>query len=229
MEKIINKQKAIFLVLLLLLIVLSESALHGLHLIAWPAFMVMVLFFVSHRDIKQAPKILLGGAFGIFNLILIKAWYNATVPWFGGDMSKYTDPLTQTAMFHSKLIYICLFVTLILLLKDVLGWIFNDYAFLFFLAAGAVNTANTAASVAAKTVAGAAAKVAAAGSPSAVDAMKAATDKALAASVPVTNVYQWLGIELIGGAVIIAGLYGIAKLIEKIMGASAQATPDAHH
>ena len=58
--------------------------------------------------------------------------------------------------------------------------------------------------------------------------MKGATDKAIAATVPVTNVYQWIGIELIGGAIFIAGIYGITKLLGKIGGApAASSTHDA--
>lgn len=85
----------------------------------WPAFMIMIFFFMAHMNIKEAPAILLGSAFGIFNLVLIVYWFGVTVPLLGGDMIKYTDPHTVEAMFLSKLIYVALFVALIVFLKDV--------------------------------------------------------------------------------------------------------------
>jgi len=224
-----NKLNVIFLALLLVLIMAGEYILEPMHLAAWPAFMIMIFFFMAHMNIKEAPAILLGSAFGIFNLVLIVYWFGLTVPLLGGDMAKYTDPHTVEAMFISKLIYIALFVALIVFLKDIIPWVFNNYAFMCFTVAAAVAGGNTAAAVAAKTVAGYANGVAAAGAnPAAIAAMKAATDKAMAATVPVTNVYQWIGIELIGGAIFIVGIYGINKLLGKIAGAPvASSTHDA--
>lgn len=219
-SSVFNKLEFIFLGLLLILIMAGELILEPMHMATWPAFMVMIFFFMAHMNIKEAPAILLGGAFGIFNLVLIKYWFGVTVPLLGGDMTKYTDPHTVEAMFQSKLIYVALFVALIVFLKDVIPWIFNNYAFMFFTVAAAIANGNTAAAVAAKTVAGYANGVAAAGAnPTAIAAMKAATDKAMAATVPVTNVYQWIAIELIGGAIFIVGIYGITKLLAKIAGA----------
>lgn len=227
LSKIMNKQKGIFLALLLALIVVAEFAIETPHFPTWPAMMCMVFFFCVHRDAKQAPHILVGGAFGILNVWIIKYWYNLTVPMLGGDMSKYTDPHTQEALFHSKIIYILIFVTCILMFKDVVSWVFNDFTFMFFIVAGLAGSANSTAGVIAKTIAGTAVK-AAGSDPATMAAVKAATDKAVAASVPVTNVFTWIGVELIGGGIIILAIIGIGKLIGKIMGASA-APPAAHH
>lgn len=229
MGKLVTKQQGIFLFFLLILIGLAETFFHYFHLPAWPAFLVMVLFFVSHRDITAAPKILFGGAFGLLNLIFVKMWYGLTVPLFGGDLSKYTDPLTQTAIWQSKVIYIFLFVTLILVFKEVLPWIFNDFTFLMFLASAAVSSANTTAMVAAKAIAGTALKVTAETNPAAVGALQAALDKVITAMVPTTNVLQWVGIELIGGAAIIACMHGIAKLVQAIMMAGSASGQSADH
>ncbi|HZK84811.1 MAG TPA: hypothetical protein VFC58_09070 [Desulfosporosinus sp.] len=224
-SSVFNKLNVIFLALLLVLIMAGEYILEPLHLAIWPAFLIMIFFFMAHMNIKEAPAILLGSAFGIFNLVLIVYWFGMTVPLLGGDMAKYTDPHTVEAMFISKLIYVALFVALIVFLKDVIPWVFNNYAFMCFTVAAAVAGGNTAAAVAAKTVAGYANGVVAAGAnPAAIAAMKAATDKAIAATVPVTNVYQWIGIELIGGAIFIVGIYGITKLLAKIAGAPASAS-----
>ena len=130
-------------------------------------------------------------------------------------------------MFYSKLIYIGIFVGLIVLLREVLPWIFNNYAFMSFILAAVASGGNTAAAIAAKTVAGTATAVAAAGAnPTAIAAMKAATDKAVATTVPITNVNQWIGIELIGGACFIAGICGILKVLGKLAGAPAPAQED---
>lgn len=228
-SSVFNKLNVIFLALLLVLIMAGELILEPMHLAAWPAFLIMIFFFMSHMNIKEAPAILLGSAFGIFNLVLIVYFFDLTVPLLGGDMAKYTDPHTVEAMFISKLIYIALFVALIVFLKDIIPWVFNNYAFMCFTVSAAVAGGNTAAAVAAKTVAGYANGVVAAGAnPAAIAAMKAATDKAIAATVPVTNLYQWIGIELIGGSIFIVGIYGINKLLGKIAGApTSSSTHDA--
>lgn len=226
-SSVFNKLTVIFLALLLVLIMAGELILEPRHLATWPAFLVMIFFFMAHMNIKEAPAILLGSAFGIFNLVLIVYWFGVTVPLLGGDMAKYTDPQTVEAMFIAKLIYVALFVALIVFLKDIIPWIFNNYAFMCFTVAAAVAGGNTAAAVAAKTVAGYANGVVAAGAnPAAIAAMKAATDKAMAATIPVTNVYQWIAIELIGGAIFIAAIYGITKLLGRIAGAPASSTHD---
>ncbi len=217
-----NKLNVIFLALLLVLIMAGELILEPRHLATWPAFLIMIFFFMSHMNIKEAPAILIGSAFGLLNLVLITYWVGATVPMLGGDMAKVTDPHTVEAMFISKLIYIALFVSLIVFLKDILPWVFNNYAFMCFTVSGAVSGGYTVAAIAAHTVAGYAnGVVAAGGNPAAISAMKAATDKAIAATVPVVNVYQWIAIELIGGAIFIAGIYGITKLLAKLAGAPA--------
>jgi hypothetical protein len=214
---IFNKANLVFLVLLLALIMAGELALEPMHLATWPAFMIMIFYFMSHMNIKEAPSILLGSAFGMLNLVLIVYFFDMTVPLLGGDMSKFTDPHTVEALFTSKLIYICIFVAAIVFLKDVIPWIFNNYAFMCFSVAAAVSAGNTAAAVAAKTVAAYAnAVVAAGGNTTAITAMKGATDKAIAATVPVTNVYQWIAIELVVGSIFIVCIYGINKLVTKM-------------
>ncbi|AFM40113.1 hypothetical protein Desaci_1074 [Desulfosporosinus acidiphilus SJ4] len=222
LSSIFSKANLVFLVLLLALIMAGELVLEPMHLAAWPAFMIMIFYFMAHMNIKEAPAILLGSAFGILNLDLIVYWFNATVPLLGGDMSQFTAPHTVDAVFHATLIYICIFVAAIVFLKDVIPWIFNNYAFMCFTVAAAVSSGNTAAAIAAKTVAGYANAVAAAGGNSAaIAAMKGATDKAIAATVPVTNIYQWIAIELIVGTIFIICIYGINKLVTKIAVSSA--------
>lgn len=217
LSSIFNKANLVFLVLLLILIVAGFLVLEPMNLATWPAFMIMIFFFIAHMNLKEAPAILIGSAFGLLNLVLVVYWFDFTVPLLGGDMAKFTDPHTVEAMFQSKLIYVCIFVAAIIFLKDVIPWVFNSYAFMLFTVAAAVSGGNTAAAIAANTVAGYANEVVAAGGNTAVmTAMKSATDKAVAATVPVTNVYQWIIIELIVGIIFIAGVHGINKLAAKI-------------
>ncbi|AET66510.1 hypothetical protein Desor_0829 [Desulfosporosinus orientis DSM 765] len=224
----LNKLNIIFLALLLVLIMAAELILEPRHLAAWPAFLIMIFYFMSHMNIKEAPAILIGSAFGLLNLVLITYWMGVIVPMLGGDMTKVTEPHTAEAMFIAKLIYIALFVALIVFLKDIIPWVFNNYAFMCFTIAGAVSGGYTTAAIAAHTVAGYANAVAAAGdNPEAIAAMKEATEKAIAATVPTVNVFQWIGIELVVGSIFIVGIYGIGQLLAKLAGAP-PANTDIH-
>ncbi len=228
MDTMFTKPKMLYMIVILGTIVLMENILHGNHWDTWPAFMCMVFFFCVHRDFKQGPNIIGGGVFGILQIYLIKLWYGATVPMFGGDMSKYTDPLTQNALFTSKLIYILIFVGLIVILKDAVPLIFNDFTFMFFIVAGVAASAHTNIAIAAKTVAAHANGVAeASGNQELITAMQGATGKALEAVVPVTNVFEWMAICLLGGTVIILILHYGGVLVGRILGA--KPAPPAQH
>ena len=100
-------------------IIVFEIIMARLDLPAWPAFMVMIFFFIAHEDIKQAPSILIGGLAGILCVILIGMFVDALKPVMGHEAA--------------KLIFIGLFVYAIVLLKDAIPYVFNSYAFMFFL------------------------------------------------------------------------------------------------
>ena len=119
--------------------------------------MVMIFFFEAHMDIKKAPHILVGGLFGIVNIILIKMFLDATA----GSMA------TELAM----LVYVLVFVYLLVALGEIVPVIFNNYAFMFFLVA------------------------------------------AVAAKSPEPNVFAWMGVEVVGGAIFIAAILGIMKIM----------------
>jgi hypothetical protein len=155
----VSKVRLIFGVFLLILIVLVDLGLHHFHLATWPAFMVMIFFFENHMNPKRAPHILLGGVFGILNLVLIGMFLKAAAPVLG--------------VLPAKLVYICLFVYMIVALGEVLPYLFNNYAFMFFLVS------------------------------------------ALAAKVhdPTPNPWLWMGIQLVGGALVIVGILGISRLM----------------
>jgi hypothetical protein len=121
MVRIFSKQGVLFGFLLVAFIIVFEIILARLKLPAWPAFMVMIFFFVIHEDAKLTPNILIGGLTGIICVILIKKFIVALEPFIG----------TEAA----KLLFIGLFVYSILLLKDAIPWVFNSFAFMFFLVA----------------------------------------------------------------------------------------------
>lgn len=212
-----SKLNIIFLALLLVLIMAGELILEPMHYAAWPAFMIMIFFFMSHMNIKEAPSILIGSAFGLLNIILIVYWFDIAVPLFGGDMAKYPAPATLEAMFISKLIYIAVFVALIVFFKDIIPWIFNNYAFMCFTVAGAVSGGYTSAKW---LVGNGNAMFAKVGN----EALTKAWNGALAnASMQpgLMDPYYWIGIQVVVGAIFIAGIYGITKILGKLAGAPA--------
>jgi hypothetical protein len=121
MDKIFSKQNVLFGFLLVAFIIAFEIILARLNLPAWPAFMVMIFFFVAHEDAKLSPNILIGGLAGIICVVLVKEFVTAFEPAIGGEAAKLT--------------FIGLFVYAIVMLKDAIPYVFNSYAFMFFLVA----------------------------------------------------------------------------------------------
>jgi hypothetical protein len=121
MEKIFTKKGILFGFLLVVFIIVFEIILARLSLPAWPAFMVMIFFFVVHEDVKQSPNILIGGVAGIFCVVLCGIFIDALKPLIGHEAA--------------KLLFVGLFVYSIVLLQHVIPYVFNSYAFMFFLVA----------------------------------------------------------------------------------------------
>lgn len=121
MGKVFTKHNILFGFLLVSFIIVFEILLARLALPAWPAFMVMIFFFVAHEDVKLAPNILIGGLAGIICVILLEKFIGALEPALGAEAAKLT--------------FIGLFVYAIVLLKDAIPYVFNSYAFMFFLVA----------------------------------------------------------------------------------------------
>jgi len=105
--------------LLVAFIILFELICARLALPAWPAFLVMIFFFVVHEDIKMIPPILAGGAAGIACVFLIEKFIEVLGPSLGHEAA--------------KLAFIGIFVYSIVMLKDRIPWVFNSFAFMFFL------------------------------------------------------------------------------------------------
>jgi len=153
----LSKDRLIFGVFLIIVVALVEIISGKLGFPAWPAFMVMIFFFEAHMDIKKAPHILVGGLFGIANIILIKMFLGATAASMGLELA--------------MLVYVIVFVYLIVALGEIIPVIFNNYAFMFFLVA------------------------------------------AVAAKTPAPNAFVWMGVEVVGGALVIAAVLGIVKIL----------------
>jgi hypothetical protein len=155
----LSKERLIFGVPLIIVVALGMIILGklGFPNDTWPAFMVMIFFFEAHMDIKKAPHILVGGLFGIANIILIKIFLGAAAASMGLELA--------------MLVYVVVFVYLIVALGEVVPVIFNNYAFMYFLVAG------------------------------------------VAAKGPAPNVFVWMGVEVIGGAIFIAAILGIMKIM----------------
>lgn len=119
MAKVFNKRNVLFGFLLVAFIIVSEIVLAHLKLPPWPAFMVMVFFFVVHEDVRLAPNILAGGLAGIICLVLAQMFGDAFGHLIGAEAAKLT--------------FVAVFVYSIVLLKDAIPYVFNSYAFMFFL------------------------------------------------------------------------------------------------
>jgi hypothetical protein len=127
--KVFTTKSALFGFLLVAFIIIFEIILADLALPAWPAFMVMIFFFVAHEDTKQAPAIVIGGLAGIICVILLEMFIDGLKPFMGHEAA--------------KLLFVGLFVYSIVLLQDALPYVFNSYAFMFFLVAAiAAKTPN---------------------------------------------------------------------------------------
>ena len=113
------KKNIVFGILLVAFIIAFEILMARLALPAWPAFMVMIFFFIVHEDLKAAPAILVGGLAGLFCVVLLEKFI----------------PLAAQVLDHesAKLLFIGLFVFSIVIFKDIIPWVFNSFAFMFFL------------------------------------------------------------------------------------------------
>jgi len=121
MEKL-KKERLIFGLFLLVLIVIIELLLHHFHLAAWPAFLVMIFFFETHMDYKRASHIIVGGLFGILCLVLTGIFVKTFAPVMG--------------YMTAKLTFICIVVYAIVAFGEIVPMVFNNYAFMFFLVSG---------------------------------------------------------------------------------------------
>ncbi len=127
MKKVFTGRSVLFGFFLVAFIIVFEIVLERLKLPAWPAFIVMICFFIEHEDPGSVPRILIGGFAGIGCAVLLGHVEPALAPYLGAEAS--------------KLLFIGIFVYSIVLFKDALPPVFNAFAFLFFLAASIASRA----------------------------------------------------------------------------------------
>jgi hypothetical protein len=173
-----NKNRLIFGAFLVPLVAVAAIVLGHFKIPSWPAFLVMICFFETHMDRQKIPNILVGGLFGLSNLILIKYFIQFLAPRIG--------------MEASALLYILCFIYLIIGLGESFPMVLNNYAFLFFTIVGLVYR------------------------------------------LPDFNLFQLMVVELVGGAIFIAAILGIIKIVTLMAikratkaAAGAQAAPAA--
>ena len=116
----LDKSRLIFGLFLIIVIAIGEIVFHLLHVPSWPAYLIMIFFFMANMDKKQALNMLVGGAFGILMIIIARF---AIVALMGAGLDQ----------FVSTLIFIIIFVYCIVALGEVIPFLFNNYAFMAFL------------------------------------------------------------------------------------------------
>lgn len=117
-----NRQRLVFGLYLLVLIVIAEVITGHFKLPAWPAFMAMIFFFVEHMDPKKAAHILVGGVFGIACILLAPPMVGALAPHIGLELA--------------RLVYILAIVYAIVAFGEMAPMFFNNYAFMFLTVTG---------------------------------------------------------------------------------------------
>jgi hypothetical protein len=117
-----SKERLIFGIYLLLLIIIIDLVLHQFHLPNWPAFFVMIFFFEAHMDVKKAPHIIIGGLIGIVCVVLTALFVKEFAPYIGNTTATLT--------------FVCIAVYAIVAFGEILPVFFNNYAFMSFLISG---------------------------------------------------------------------------------------------
>lgn len=118
----LRKERLVFGVYLIGLIIAIELLLHHFHLPTWPVFLVMIFFFEAHMDKQRAPHLIMGAVVGIACYVLTVQFVELTGPHIG--------------IATARLVFICLAVYSIVAFGEVLPMVFNNYAFMFFLVSG---------------------------------------------------------------------------------------------
>jgi hypothetical protein len=196
----VDPQRLIFGLFLIVLVLVGEVLLGHFKLPGWPAFMVMIFFIMEHMNKDKAPHILVGGLFGIVCLILLTMFRSVFAPMLGIELA--------------TLLFVAIFIFAIVAFGEMVPMVLNNYAFMFFtVAAGVATFARDAATGAVTAVVTAAAG--AAGKAGGAAAAAAVVEAAKAPLPPpaISPVYIWMGVEVVVGAIFIAGILGIVKIM----------------
>lgn len=121
-----DRGRFLFGLFLLPVIAIGSSAAHAINIPPWPAFIVMIFYFMSHMDKKQIPNIIVGSAFGILLIIPL----GILIKLFG-----------QSWGIHMVVLFFTiLFVFAIIAFGEMLPIILNNYAFAAMLITGVEMT-----------------------------------------------------------------------------------------
>lgn len=118
----LDKNRLIFGALLLVFITMVEMVLHALHLPGWPVFFVMLFFFLTHMDKKAAPNIIIGALVGIGCFVIAKPIIRVIYPITGLEIG--------------RLLFLLAVVGAIILFKEMVPMVFNDYTFAYLILSG---------------------------------------------------------------------------------------------
>lgn len=114
--------------MLLILIAAGEVILHEFQLPSWPVFFVMIFFFLSHMDHAVIPKIIIGAIAGIVCIIIARPVVIFMMPFIGLSLA--------------RLLFILGIVAIIILFKERVSFVFNDYFFAYFLLSGMASKSS---------------------------------------------------------------------------------------
>jgi hypothetical protein len=118
----LDPQRLTFGVYLIILIVIAELVFHRLNVPGWPAFMVMIFFFMEHMDPKKIPHILIGGLCGIACIVGAKFFITALAPSLGLEAA--------------TILFVVVVVYSIVAFGEMVPKVFNNYAFMYLTVSG---------------------------------------------------------------------------------------------
>lgn len=121
-----NKGRIVFGIILMPVIAFGIIVSHALHIPAWPAFIIMIFFFLGHMDKKLIPSIVVGSAFGILLIIPFGIMIKVFGPVYG--------KLSVILFFTMMLVFI------IIAFGEMVPTLINNYAFTTMLITGVEMT-----------------------------------------------------------------------------------------
>jgi len=117
-----DRRNLVFGLYLLVLVAIAQYVTDYFNLPVWPAFMVMIFYFVEQMDAKKAPHILGGAVAGIAGILLFAPTIALLTPIIGAEAAKI------------GLILVLIYA--IVAFGETLPIVFNSYAFMFLTVTG---------------------------------------------------------------------------------------------
>jgi hypothetical protein len=121
-----DRQRLIFGLYLLVLIVIFEFVCGALKIKSWPGYIAMIFFFVENMDTKKASHIVAGGVFGIGLILLARPIIGALAPLMGVELA--------------SLAFVLVLVYAIVAFGEMVPMLFNNYAFMYLTVTGVAIT-----------------------------------------------------------------------------------------